>query len=184
MVRFPRLILTALAARSLGLSASAAPIIRDAAMFETFAIEGVGLDMAPEDAFNLLIANGYAAGPVTTYADWGAGSLNFERGSYSGPEGISSVTLGRAHGRLALISQSLNRPGIDFNGEMSNAQSHFTVAGDETDCRVNRSGTSGSCSIRDAEIPDDVTMKYTMTAMPTMIMRSISRPKDLLETMN
>ena len=61
MVRFPRLILTALAATFLSLSASATPIIRDATVFETFAIEGVSLDMAPEDAFNLLVANGYAA---------------------------------------------------------------------------------------------------------------------------
>lgn len=184
MVRTPRLILTALAAISLGLPAAAAPIIRDAAVFETFTVEGVSLDMAPEDAFNLLVANGYAAGPITTYADWGAGSLNFERGSYGGPQGISSVTLGRAHGRLALISQSLNQPGVDVSGEMGHAQTHFSVTGDEPDCRMNRVGTSGSCAVRDALEPANATMRYTMTAMPTMIMRSISRPQDLKETLN
>jgi hypothetical protein len=130
------------------------------------------------------MANGYSAGPITTYADWGAGSLNFERGSYGGPTGISSVTLGRAHGRLALITQSLNQPGIDVTGEMGTAQAHFSVTGDEPDCRMNSVGTSGSCQVRDADIPDNITMKYTMTAMPTMIMRSISRPKDLKETLN
>jgi len=184
MVRFPRLALAAIVAGSIGLSANAAPLIRDAALFETFAIEGVSLDMAPDEAFNLLIANGYAAGPVLTYADWGAGSLNFERGSYSGPGGISSVTLGRAHGRLAMITQSLNQPGIDVAGEMGHAQSHFSIADTETDCRINQVGTSGSCSVRDADAPVDVTMRYTMTAMPTMIMRSISRPMDLKETLN
>lgn len=184
MVRFSRLILTAVAAASIGVSASAAPIIRDASTFEDFQIEGVSLNMSPEDAFNLLKTNGYATGNVAVYTDWGAGALNFERGSYGGADGLSSVTLGRAHGRLALISQSLNKPGIDVTGEMGNAQSHFSVTGDEPDCRINRAGTSGSCATRDAMSPDDVTMKYTMTAMSTMIMRSISRPKDLKETLN
>lgn len=184
MVRIPRLLAAVLAASSITLAAEAAPIIRDAATFETFPIEGVSLDMAPEDAFNHLIASGYAAGPVATYADWGAGSLNFERGSYGGPDGISSVTLGRAHGRLAMITQSLNKPGIDVGREMNTAQSHFSITGDEPDCRINSVGTSGSCATRDAIEPVDVTMRYTMTVMPTMIMRSISRPRDLRETLN
>lgn len=184
MVRIPRLLAAVLAASSIALAAEAAPIIRDAATFETFPIEGVSLDMAPEDAFNHLIASGYAAGPIATYTDWGAGSLNFERGSYGGPDGISSVTLGRAHGRLAMITQSLNKPGIDVAGEMNTARTHFSVTGDEPDCRVNQTGTSGSCAARDAMEPVNVTMRYTMTVMPTMIMRSISRPQDLKETMN
>nr|WP_156780913.1 hypothetical protein [Hyphomonas sp. Mor2] len=184
MVRVPRLILVSLAAASFGLSASAAPIIRDAALFETFAVEGVSLDMAPEDAFNHLKAAGYSTGSISVYSDWGAGALNFERGSYGGPNGLSSITLGRAHGRLALISQSLNKPGIDVQAEINTAQSHFAVTGDEPDCRMNSAGTSGSCAARDADVPDDVTMKYTMTVLSTMIMRSISRPKDLKETLN
>lgn len=184
MVRSPRLLAAMLTASSIALCAEAAPIIRDAATFETFPIEGVSLDMAPDDAFNHLIASGYAAGNIMTYTDWGAGSLNFERGSYGGPDGISSVTLGRAHGRLAMITQSLNKPGIDVSGEMTTAQSHFSVTGDEPDCRINPTGTSGSCATRDANDPVDVTMKFTMTVMPTMIMRSISRPQELKETMN
>lgn len=184
MVRIPRLMVAVIAAASVQLSAHAAPLIRDSATFETFDIQGVSLDMAPEDAFDLLVANGYAAGPIADYADWGAGALNFERGSYSGPNGISSVTLGRAHGRLALISESVNKPGIDVGGEISNAQTHFGIASDETDCRLNRSGIGGSCAVRDADVPDDVTMKYTMSVQSTMILRSISRPKDLKETMN
>lgn len=184
MVHIPRLIPGLVAAALLGPAAHAAPLIRDAATFETFAIEGVSLDMTPEDAFNLLVENGYAAGPVTTYEDWGPGSLNLERGSYGGPQGISSITLGRAHGRLALISQSLNQPGIDVIGEMNNAQAHFSVGADEPDCRMNRAGTSGACAVRDQDDPNDATMRYTMTVMSTMILRSISRPQELLETMN
>lgn len=184
MVRFPRLALSMIAAGALALTAQAAPLIRDAATFETFAIEGVSLDMTPEEAFDRLVADGYAAGPVVSYDDWGPGALNFERGSYSGPQGISSITLGRAHGRLALISQSLNQPGIDVAAEMSQAQSHFGVGADQPDCRINAAGTSGACSVRDQEAPNDATMKYTMTVMPTMILRSISRPKELVETMN
>ena len=184
MVHIPRLATIAIAATTLQLSAHAAPLIRDAATFETFAIQGVSLDMSPEDAFNHLIAAGYAAGPITRYEDWGAGSLNFERGSYGGPEGLSSLTLGRAHGRLALITESLNQMGIDVAAEIGNAKSHFGVADNEPDCRLNRVGTGGSCAVRDAEIPDAVTMKYTMSVQSMMILRSISRPQDLKETLN
>ena len=62
-------------------------------------------------------------------------------------------------------------------------QSHFGIASDEVDCRVNRSGTGGSCAVRDAEVPDDVTMKFTMTAQSMMILRSVSRPKELKNTL-
>ena len=184
MVRFPRLALAMLAAGASHLSANAAPLIRDAATFENFAIQGVSLDMAPEDAFDLLMAAGYAAGPITEYEDWGAGSLNFVRGSYSAPTGVSSLTIGRAHGRLAFISETLNKPGIDVGGEMNNAQSHFGIGADEPDCRLNRSATGGSCAVRDAEEPNDATMKLTMSVQSTMILRSISRPQDLQETLN
>ncbi|MEM9014823.1 MAG: hypothetical protein AAGB02_06915 [Pseudomonadota bacterium] len=164
-------------------TAQAEPLIRDAALFESFPIEGVSLSTLPEDAFNELIANGYGAGNVETYEQWGEGSLNLVRGAYGSPDGYSSVTIGRADGRLAFITQSLNKAGIDASAEIDAAQTHFGVDPDAPDCRMNAAGTSGACELRDAEAPDAVTMKFTMTAMATMILRSISRPKDLAKTL-
>ncbi len=164
-------------------SVHAAPLIRGAALFESLSMEGVSLAMSPRDAFDLLHANGYTSGAITSYEDWGEGSLNLVRGSYGGPEGYSSITLGRADDRLALISESLNRPGIDVGAEISSVQSHFGIGADEVDCRLNTAGTGGSCAVRDAEEPDAVTMKFTMTAQSMMILRSVSRPKELKKTL-
>ena len=163
-------------------TANAAPLIRDAALFETAQIENISLSMTPEEAFDALMADGYQAGDITRFEDWHHGSIEFVRGSY-GAGGVSSISLGRADGRLALISQSLNKPGIDVAAEIGAMQTHFGIASDETDCRVNRAGTGGSCAVRDADVPEDVTLKFTMTAQSMMILRSISRPKDLLATM-
>lgn len=164
-------------------SVHAGPIIRSASLFETHAIEGVSLGMSPQEAFTLLYTNGYRAGEITTYEEWTEGSINLVRGTYGGPEGQSSITLGRADGRLALISQSLNRPGIDVASEIGAAQSHFGIAADEKDCKVNTAGTGGSCQVRDAEERADATMIFTMTVQPTMILRSISRPIELAKTL-
>jgi len=62
-------------------------------------------------------------------------------------------------------------------------QSHFSIGADEPDCRVNAAGTGGACELRDAEEPAAATMQFTMTALPTMILRSISRPQELVETL-
>jgi len=179
------LAITALAGLSLSLAhtANAAPLIRDAASFETVTIEGVNLATTPEDAFNALIAAGYQAGPIEEFEDWEYGTIEFVRGSYGGPDGLSSITLGRADGMLVFLTQSLNKPGIDVAAEIGAMQTHFGIASDETDCRVNRSGTGGSCAVRDQERPDDVTMKFTMTAQTMMILRSVSRPKKLKDTL-
>lgn len=168
---------------ALALTASAAPLIRDAATFETVTIEDVTLSMTPETAFDTLIAAGYAAATITEYEDWQHGSIEFVRGSYGGPNGLSSVTLGRADEQLVFVTQSLNKPGIDVVAEIGAMQSHFGIASDEVDCRVNRTGTGGSCAVRDAETPDDVTMKFTMTAQSMMILQSVSRPKQLKDTL-
>ena len=178
-----RLILAAAAAIGVVSSAQAEPIIRDASLFETLPIEGVSLSTPPEEAFDLLFANGYRAGDIETYEAWGKGSLEFVRGDYSGPEGVSSITLGRADGRLAFVSQSLNRRGIDVSAEIGAVQSHFGIGADEHDCRVNAAGTAGSCELRDAEEAASATMQFTMTALPTMILRSVSRPQELVETL-
>ncbi len=183
MSRFTSLSIAALAVAATIHSAQAEPIIRDAGLFETVPIEGVSLDTPPQEAFDLLFANGYQAGPITTYEDWGKGSLNLVRGNYGAPEGYSSITLGRADGQLALISQSLNKPGIDVGMEIGAVQSHFGVAADETDCKVNAAGTGGSCQVRDAEDPEAVTMKFTMTAQSMMILRSVSKPQELIKTL-
>lgn len=164
-------------------TANAEPLIRDAATFETVTIEGVSLATLPEDAFEALKAAGYQAGSIDRFEDWQHGSIEFVRGSYGGPDGLSSISLGRADGKLVFLSQSLNKPGIDVVAEIGAMQTHFGIASDEVDCRVNRSGTGGSCSVRDAEIPDDVTMKFTMTAQSMMILRSVSRPKELKNTL-
>ncbi len=183
MFRFAMALLAAVAAISAAFSALAGPLTRDASFFETLPIEGVSLSTPPREAFDILYANGYTAGEVTAYEDWTHGSLNLVRGTYGGPEGQSSITLGRADGRLALISQSLNRRGIDANAEIASVQSHFGVAADEPDCRMNRAGTSGACQVRDTEDRGAATMIFTMTAQSTMILRSVSRPKDLKKTL-
>ena len=180
-------IITAIGLAGLVLSAAntaqAAPLIRDAAIFETAEIEGISLSTLPEDAFNALLAEGYQAGDITRYEDWHHGSIEFVRGSYSGPDGLSSISLGRSDGTLAFISQSLNKPGIDVGAEIGAMQAHFGIESDETDCQVNRSGTGGSCAVRNAEVPEDVTMKFTMTAQSMMILRSVSRPKAIIDTL-
>ncbi len=169
MFRFTTPFLVAVAAIGAVSGALAGPIVRGASFFETLPIEGVSLSTPPREAFDILRADGYTAGEVTRYEDWTEGSLNLVRGVFGGPEGQSSITLGRADGRLVLISQSLNRRGID--------------AADETDCRMNSAGTSGACAARDAEEPAAATMKFTMTAQSMMILRSVSRPKDLKKTL-
>ena len=179
MVRFKSLLFAAAAAIGVSASAKAGPIIRDAAQFESLTIEGVSLATSPRDAFNILYANGYSAGEVTAYEEWTHGSLNLVRGAYGGPEGYSSINLGRADGRLVLISQSLNQRGIDAGAEIAAVQSHFGIADDEQDCRMNTAGTSGACQVRDSDDRAAATMIFTMSAQSTMILRSISRPKEL-----
>lgn len=183
MTRITSFVLATAVTIGLVSAVQAEPIIRSASLFETHTIEGVSLGMSPQDAVTLLFANGYRAGEVTTYEEWTQGSLNLVRGTYGGPDGQSSVTLGRADGRLAMITQSLNRPGIDVGAEIGNVQSHFGIAADEKDCRLNRSGRGGACAVRDAEEPAAATMRFSMTVQPTMILRSISRPKDLVKTL-
>lgn len=167
---------------SLAQTTAAEPIIRDAAQFDTVEIAGVSLSTTPEDAFDILFAAGYAAGPIARFEDWQHGSIEFVRGNYGAPTGLSSVSLGRSDGKLVMVSQSLNKPGIDVEAEISAIQGHFGVAADEVDCRLNPSKTGGSCAIRDAEIPDQVSAQFTMTALSTMIMRSVSRPQELINT--
>lgn len=183
MVRFKSLLFAAVAAIGVATSANAGPIIRDAARFESLIIEGVSLATSPRDAFNILYANGYTAGEITAYEEWTHGSLNLVRGSYGAPEGYSSVTIGRADGRLALISQSLNKRGIDAAAEIASVQSHFGITDDEQDCRMNTAGTSGACQVRDSDDPAAATMIFTMSAQSTMILRSVSRPPDLVKTL-
>jgi len=183
MSRIASLLLAAAVATFSVSAAQAGPIIRNASLFETLAIEGVSLATPPEDAFNLLYANGYSAGGITTYAQWTERSLNMVRGNYGGPQGQSSVTLGRADDRLAMITQSLNRQGIDAAAEISAVQSHFGIAANEPDCKMNNAGTGGSCQLRDLADPAAATMKFSMTALPTMILRSVSRPQELVKTL-
>ena len=177
-----RVLIIAVAA-FIGATAHAAPIIRSASLFETHSIEGVNLSTPPRDAFDILIAAGYSAGDVTAYDDWGKGSLNLVRGVYGGPGGHSSVVLGRANGRLAMITQTFNGRGVDVNAELSAVQNHFGVAADEQDCKMNSAGVTASCELRDADDPAAVTMKFSMTAQSVMILRAISRPQELKETL-
>lgn len=183
MSRITTLFLAAVTTIVLVSPVQAGSIIRNTSLFETLAIEGVSLGMSPQDAFTLLYTNGYRAGEIMSYEEWTQGSLELVRGTYGGPEGQSSITLGRADGRLAMITQSLNRQGIDAGAEIDAVQSHFGIAADEVDCRVNAGGTGGACQVRDAEDPPTATMIFTMTVLPTMILRSISRPKDLAKTL-
>ncbi|MEO1016016.1 MAG: hypothetical protein AAFX08_12605 [Pseudomonadota bacterium] len=178
-----RLATTLLASACSAWAAHAEPIARDVSLVESLKVEGVSLATSPEDAFNILLAAGYRAGDIATYESWGEGSLNFVRGAYGAPEGYSSITLGRADGRLVLITQSLNKMGIDAAGEIGAVQSHFGIAGDEPDCRMNRAGTGGACQLSDAADPTEATVKFTMTAQTMMILQSVSRPADLIKTM-
>ena len=164
-------------------NAQAAPIVRSASLFETLSIEGVSLSTAPRDAFNILQANGYTANGIATFDDWGKGSLSMVRGNYGGPEGQSEVTLGRADGRLAMITETLNRRGIDAVAEIGNVQSHFGIAADEPDCKLNNAGTAGSCQVRDHADGASATTLFTMSVLSTMILRSVSRPKELAKTL-
>ena len=182
----PRIVMRIMAvavAISMFSAAQAAPIIRSASLFETHAIEGVSLSTDPRDAFDILIAAGYSAGDVTAYDDWAKGSLNLVRGVYGGPGGHSSVVLGRANGRLALITQTFNGRGVDVDAELSAVQNHFGIAADEQDCKMNAAGVTASCELRDADDPAAVTMKFSMTAQSVMILRAISRPQELKETL-
>lgn len=183
MFRIKGLLLSVATAAGGASSAQAEPIVRDSSLFETLLIEGLSLSTPPEEAFERLYANGYRAGDIDAYEEWREGSINFVRGEYGAPEGVSSITLGRADGRLALLSQSLNRRGIDVSAEIGAMQSHFGIGADEPDCRVNAAGAGGACELRDADEPAAVTMQFTMTALPTMILRSVSRPQELVETL-
>ncbi len=177
------LVLAAIGSIGAGAAAHAEPIVRNASLFETLSIEGVSLATTPREAFDTLYANGYTAGDITAYEDWDHGSINMVRGEYGGPEGYSSINLGRADGHLALISQSLNSRGIDAASEIGAVQSHFGIADDEPDCRMNGAGTSGSCQVRDSEDRAAAKMIFTMTAQSTMILRSVSRPQELVKTL-
>lgn len=183
MSRITTLLVAALVTLYFLSSVQAGSIIRSATLFETLTIEGVSLTTPPREAFTILYTNGYSAGGMTAYEEWTQGSLNLVRGDYGGPEGQSSITLGRADGRLVLITQSLNRRGINVGEEISTVQSHFGIAADEQDCRLNTAGTGGSCEVRDAEEGAAATMLFSMTALPTMILRSISRPQELAKTL-
>ncbi|MEZ5999085.1 MAG: hypothetical protein R3B98_10360 [Hyphomonas sp.] len=164
-------------------AAFAEPIVRDPGLLETLSIEGISLATPPEEAFDALAAAGYSANGVAAYDAWTHGSLEMVRGVYGAPSGYSSVTIGRADGHLAMITQTLNKPGIDVAAKIGSVQSHLGIAADEHDCRVNSAGTSGSCQASDAAEPDAETVKFSMTAMPMMIMQSVSRPRELVDTL-
>lgn len=161
---------------------NAAPIIRDAALIETYEVEGISLSTPPEDAFNLLKSRGYDTGEVATFDQWGSSAgLNFFLGDY-GLGDVSSITLSQYDGRLIQISESLNRRGIDYKGAVNGARSHFNVTTDEIHCRLNAAETGGGCQVRDSDDPEQITAQLTMTAVSNMRMQSVSRPQDLRDS--
>ncbi|MEO1243334.1 MAG: hypothetical protein AAFX54_15605 [Pseudomonadota bacterium] len=165
-----------------GATARAEEIVRDPALIETMPIQGVTLAMTPEDAFNHLYALGYRAGDITIYSEWGEGGLDLVRGEPISPEGETWMSIGRARGRLAHISETYNRPRqhFDTQAEIEAVQDHFGVARDHPKCYVNDHGT-GVCRVADAQ--EDANLVFGINAFPTMIMRYASRNKELTETL-
>ena len=162
--------------------AAAGEVIRDAASIESFTFEGISLGTPPADALDILLANGYEAGDITSGDQWDTPGVNLVRGSYTLPIGESWITLQRREGRLVQISQTFNRTRGDLFDpaeEIGVMQSHFGIAADDPDCRANEQNAGGSCSIQDAEELSDAEIGVGMTATATMITRAATRPKHL-----
>lgn len=162
---------------SAALSANA-EIIRDRSLLLSIQVQGVALNMTPEQAFEHLVANGYSAGNIKTFADWTTGGIELVRGDTQSPEGLSSITLGRQPGRLIRINEQINRPRgerFDLEGEIGRVREHFGIADDERKCRVGSKG-AGACSVYDSK---EASIIFGLQVWPTMRWTQLAFPAEL-----
>ncbi len=162
--------------------AAAEEIVRDPNLIAAMEIQGVTLATPIEEAYDHLVSLGYTADGINSYEDWTVGGLDMVRGSYADPEGESWFSLGRAHGHLVHIAETFNRPRnhFDTDAELDAVQSHFGVAADDPNCRVNDAKT-GTCRIADALV--DANFVYGITAFPALIQRYASRNHELKDSL-
>lgn len=165
------------AATMIATASTAAPLVRDSQAIATLPIQGITLAMTAEEAFSKLRSMGFAAGNIEAFDDWTGEGLELVRGSQNSADGVSWINLARSGDVLISIGETWNRPQgerFDAKAEVGRVQSHLNIGADEVQCRA-PGGNSGSCQVQDAEDGNDVDLRFTMTALPTMIMRSVSR---------
>lgn len=164
----------------IAVSAIADDLVRDAATLERIEIQGVSLSMTAEQAFDALRSAGFRAGDLDTYPAWSTNSIEFVRGTYGSPDGHSSVSMTRRGDRLINVSETYNAPGspLDAGTEIRAIKDQLGLPADTNRCRFN-GANSGSCQVQDAELPEDVNIRYTLQILSTMRIATITRTKEL-----
>lgn len=164
--------------------ARAAELVRSASQIETIPIQGVTLATPPKEAVERLLAAGYRAGPVKTYADWKERELLLERGGPGAPEGESWVTLARHKGQLTQITEQTNQPKKRFDAvaEIGSVQNHFGITGNDPKCRANGK-MAGTCRVQDTTKAEDVNLVFGIQVLSITMNRYATRKKEYKESL-
>lgn len=162
----------------------AAELVRNASQIEAMPIQGVTLATPPKEAVERLLAAGYRAGKVKSYADWKGRELALERGGPGAPEGESWVTLARHKGQLTQITEQTNQPRkrFDANAEIGAVRRHFGISADNRKCRANAHG-SGHCRVQDADKAADVDLVFGIQVLSITMNRYATRKKAYKESL-
>lgn len=162
----------------------AAELVRSASQIEAIQIQGVTLATPPKEAYERLLAAGYRAGKVKTYADWKGRELALERGGPGAPEGESWITLARHKGQLTQITEQTNQPRNRFDAvaEIGAVQRHFGISRDDRKCRANAHGT-GHCRVQDATKTGDVDLVFGIQVLSITMNRYATRKKAYKESL-
>lgn len=158
----------------------AAVLVRDAELVATMPIHGVTFKTTPKEAFERLRSLGFEAGNIRTFDDWNTDGIEFVRGTYAGPEGISRITMLRKDGRITGISETWNRAHDHFDAFalVAEAKRHFGVPDGDKECLA-ASATSGRCRVQDKSDSKDVDFVYGLQVLPGMLIRYLESKKSL-----
>lgn len=167
-----------LAALCVGLPSQAAEIIRDRGLIMSMPIEGVTLNMTPQQAFEYLKSKGFTAGKIVPFEDWTEPGIIFRKQGAMKPSGFPEwfmeISLNRKGGRLVNVSESsqkLDSTNYHIAEEIEQVRHHFGIAGDERKCRSSKQG--GVCSVVDGskgEVVYGIQLRPTTKSAQLIIM--------------
>ncbi|MGI9327128.1 MAG: hypothetical protein ACR2PZ_18055 [Pseudomonadales bacterium] len=180
MVIKTRRLLAAVILVFMAANATAAELVRDAALIETVPLQGVTLAMTPKAAFEHLSAQGFRAGNIQAFEDWEGGGIEFVRGVYGSPDGHTSLVIGRHAGRIIQLSETHSQPGrpLDADSEIGAARQHLRITADTVKCAV-ANPHYGNCRVQDAKETEDVDLVYGLQIMSIMRLAFATRNKEL-----
>ncbi len=131
-----------------GLAAAApvaAEVVRDESLIRAAQVQGISMQMTPQQAFEHLQSLGYQAGNISRFADWRSAGIEFYKPGVAPPD-ESRVTFTRRPGMILWINEITNRvrgERIDVAAEIAAVRRHFRITGGETGASAGAGNNSG-----------------------------------------